>query len=142
LEIHGYSSELETWGWEDDDILVRVQYALGLRRIQKGAALHLTHGDDRRILRGPRGQSDQLNFLKCCRNYNKGLFLGTYGSDVARAADKVTETHVNVVTPEAELTGQGSQDHNPSFMSGPIDCALLLWSTMACAASSAVGYSF
>ncbi|MBZ5608250.1 MAG: glycosyl transferase family 2 [Acidobacteriia bacterium] len=92
LEVQGYNSELEGWGWEDDDILVRLQYAVGLRRVLKGAALHLAHGDDRRIFEGSRKQSNQRNFLRCCRNYNHGLFLGTYCSDVAWAADKVTET--------------------------------------------------
>lgn len=90
LEIHGFNSELQSWGWEDDDVLVRLQH-VGLRRVQKGEALHLAHGDNRRILRGPRRQSDLANFLRCCRNYNDGLFLGTYHSDVAWAEGRVTE---------------------------------------------------
>ncbi len=92
LDIQAYNSKLETWGWEDDDVLVRLQYRLGRRRVQRGSALHLSHGDDRRVLQGSRSQSDRFNFLKCCRNYNRGLFLGTYNSDLAWAADKVTET--------------------------------------------------
>ena len=95
LNIHGYNSDLDSWGWEDDDVLVRLQYALGLRRIQSGAALHLTHGDNQRFLIGSRSQSDQRNFIKCCRNYNNGLFLGSYPSDIARLSDQVTETRVN-----------------------------------------------
>jgi glycosyltransferase involved in cell wall biosynthesis len=92
LNIHGYNSDLESWGWEDDDVLIRLQYALGRRRVQSGEALHLTHGDNARFLRGPRSQSDQRNFIKCCRNYNNGLFLGSYQSDIARLSDNVTET--------------------------------------------------
>lgn len=123
LEIQGHNSELESWGWEDDDVLVRLQYALGLHRVQKGAVLHLTHGDDRRGLRGSRRQSGQLNLVKCCRNYNKGLFLGTYDSDVAWSADRVTETVADVVTSElAEAAVRYGQDHHPSFMSGPLFC--------------------
>ena len=95
LHIHGYNSDLDSWGWEDDDVLVRLQYALGRRRVQSGAALHLTHGDNRRFLRGSRGQSDQRNFIKCCRNYNNGLFLGSYHSDIAKLRNQVTETRVN-----------------------------------------------
>jgi len=91
LEVQGYNSTLEGWGGEDDDIAVRLQYVLGLRRVQRGAVLHLTHGDDRRAVKGPRPKW-QVNFLRCCRNYNNGLFLGTYCADVAWAADKVTET--------------------------------------------------
>jgi glycosyltransferase involved in cell wall biosynthesis len=92
LNIHGYNSDLDSWGWEDDDVLVRLQYALGRRRVQSGSALHLTHGDDQRFLRGSRGQSDQRNFIKCCRNYNNGIFLGSYPSDIAKLSDQVTET--------------------------------------------------
>jgi glycosyltransferase involved in cell wall biosynthesis len=123
LEIQGHNSELESWGWEDNDVLVRLQYALGLRRVQKGSALHLTHGDDRRRLQGSRIQSDRLNFLRCCRNYNNGLFLGTYHADVAWAEGNVTEMVPDVVTPDlSELAVRCSQDHNPSYMSGPVYC--------------------
>lgn len=91
VEIQGYNSELQSWGWEDDDVLIRLKHVLGLRHIQRGEALHLTHGDDRRILRGSRRQSDQLNFMKCCRNYNSGNFLGSYQADIAWATGKVCE---------------------------------------------------
>ena len=100
LKVQGYNSNLETWGWEDDDILVRLQYLLGLRRLQTGSALHLTHGDDRRRLHGPGARSDQLNFLKCCRNYNNGQFLGTYDSDLAWAAGRLAES-----VPDVALSG-------------------------------------
>jgi N-terminal domain of galactosyltransferase len=91
LHIGGYNSDLDSWGWEDDDVLVRLQYAQR-RRVQSGAALHLTHGDNRRFLHGSRGQSNQRNFIKCCRNYNKGLFQGSYHSDIASLRGKVSET--------------------------------------------------
>jgi glycosyltransferase involved in cell wall biosynthesis len=99
LKIHGYNSGLDSWGWEDDDVLVRLQYALGRRRVQSGSALHLTHGDNRRFLRGSRDQSDQRNFIKCCRNYNNGIFLGSYPSDIAKLSDQVTETLVDRIGP-------------------------------------------
>ena len=114
LHIHGYNSDLISWGWEDDDVLVRLQYALKLRRVQSGEALHLTHGDSQRFLCGSRSQSDQRNFIKCCRNYNNGLFLGSYHSDVAR---NLTETVVDVILPET-----ASEEHNSSTTSRPIDC--------------------
>jgi glycosyltransferase involved in cell wall biosynthesis len=91
LSIQGYNSELDSWGWEDDDVLVRLQYALGRRRIQGGEALHLTHGDERRLLRGSRSQSDRRNFIKCCRNYNNGIFWGSYRSDIMRLGDRISE---------------------------------------------------
>lgn len=123
LDLHGYNSDLETWGWEDDDVLVRLQHVLGRRRIQCGAALHLTHGDNLRVLRESRGQSSQRNFIKCCRNYNNGLFLGTYHSDIARLTDKVTETLVDIVSPTAPgaIMRHGGQP-KPPFLSGLVYC--------------------
>jgi N-terminal domain of galactosyltransferase len=91
LHIGGYNSDLDSWGWEDDDVLVRLQYTQRCR-VQSGAALHLTHGDNQRFLRGSRGESNQRNFIKCCRNYNKGLFQGSYHSDMAGLRGKVSET--------------------------------------------------
>lgn len=120
LDIQGYNSELQTWGWEDDDVVVRLQYVLGRRRVQSGAALHLTHGDNRRAVNGSRGESGQRNFIKCCRNYNHGLFLGSYRSDLENVAGKVTETVVDVVTskPGAAIhpAGQHSQSFTPALM--------------------------
>jgi glycosyltransferase involved in cell wall biosynthesis len=106
LNIHGYNSDLEPLGWEDDDVLVRLQYALGRRRVQSGAALHLTHGDNPRFPREARAQSHQRNFIKCCRNYNNGVFLGSYHSDIARLSDKVTETFVDSPRPN-RMAGDG-----------------------------------
>jgi hypothetical protein len=97
LDISGYNSGLETWGWEDDDVLIRLQYVLARRRVQSGAALHLSHADTQRALSGSRAESGQRNFIKCCRNYDKGLFTGTYHSDIANTAVYVKETVVNAV---------------------------------------------
>jgi glycosyltransferase involved in cell wall biosynthesis len=91
LGIQGYNSQLKGWGWEDDDVLVRLQYTRGLKRVLKGRARHLTHGDDRRVFDSSRAQSDQANFIKCCWNYNRGNFAGTYRADTQWAADKVNE---------------------------------------------------
>lgn len=122
VAVQGYNSNLETWGWEDDDILVRLQYALRLRRVQTGAALHLTHGDDRRVLHKAGGRSDQLNFLKCCRNYDQGLILGTYGADVAWAAGKIAETIPDVPAPEPPTVLSRGRDHSSPCLSGPENC--------------------
>jgi len=116
LKVQGYNSNLETWGWEDDDILIRLQHVLALGRVQTGAALHLTHGDERRTLHGPGSRSDQLNFLKCCRNYNNGQFLGTYDSDVAWAAGKVTEPILDVTLPEPRTVPFRDLDHDWSVL--------------------------
>jgi len=119
LDIHGYNADLESWGWEDDDVLVRLQYVLGRERVQSGAALHLTHDDDRRVLRGSRSQSDHRNFIKCCRNYNNGSLLGTYRADMVSLADKLAEIVVDVASPKPPPAIAWC---GPSFLSGPIYC--------------------
>jgi len=117
LNIGGYNSDLDSWGWEDDDVLVRLQYALKRRRIQSGAVLHLTHGDSRRFLQVSRGQSDQRNFIKCCRNYNNGLILGSYQSDIVSLRNLVTETLVGPAAPEMH-----GRKHDLSSVHGPMYC--------------------
>lgn len=116
IEVEGYDSNFENWGWEDDDMLVRLQYKRGLRRIQTGAALHLTHGDAQRL---PRlgGKSDQFNFWRSCRKYSNGLFLGTYGSDVAGAASKVSE-----IIPLPAVDAHRAVASRGQSLSGPVQC--------------------
>ena len=97
LDIHGYNAEFHSWGWEDDDVLVRLQYMLGRQRVQLGRALHLSHGDDARAAAGSRTKSGQYNFVKACRKYNQGSFLGTYQEDVNTLADSIKESVVNAV---------------------------------------------
>src|SRR6202034_2485322 len=93
IAIQAYNSNLDGWGWEDDDVLLRLQHVLGLRRHQKGIALHLSHGDDRRILhRKNRRLSDRANFAACCRNYNDNVFVGTYVTDVSAPLEQVAES--------------------------------------------------
>ncbi len=83
LAVDGYNSELCQWGWEDDDMQIRLQHCVGLSHVEFGICLHLTHGDSRRALNGiSRAQSDQQNFLQCCANYNLGNFQGTYSRDI------------------------------------------------------------
>jgi hypothetical protein len=90
VEIDGYNSELEHWGWEDDDVQVRLQKKLGLHHIEIGKALHLSHGDDRRALFGEaRGRADVMNFARCCERYSHGDFSGTYADDVASWKEKI-----------------------------------------------------
>lgn len=123
LDIHGYNSDLQTWGWEDDDVLVRLQYVLGRQRVQSGAALHLTHGDHRRTLSRSRSESGQQNFIKCCRNYNRGLFLGSYRSDLEHVAGKVTDFVMDLAAPKMPAaTIQPPEQYSPSLTSGPTYC--------------------
>jgi N-terminal domain of galactosyltransferase len=82
LAVGGYHSELQSWGWEDDDILFRLSKVLGLRHIEAGNALHLTHGDEKRSLNGhTRSSSDTANMMRCFRRYSTGDFMGSYSTD-------------------------------------------------------------
>lgn len=81
--IAGYNSDLEFWGWEDNDIQVRLQKVLGLTSLEFGTAVHLTHGNDQRALGGGNPQQTNLtNLLTVCRRYSEGNFSGTYERDI------------------------------------------------------------
>jgi Glycosyl transferase family 2 len=84
LRIEGYNSELQLWGWEDNDVDVRLRRALGLKHQDFGQALHLTHGNELRNLNGlDHRQSDFENLARVCRRYSQGNFMGTYSADIA-----------------------------------------------------------
>lgn len=95
LEIEGYNSELEYWGWEDCDVQLRLKHVLSLQHIERGVAVHLSHGDERRVLhdRG-RAQSHLTNLSILCSLYSKECFRGTYSADVSEWSSKVTELDV------------------------------------------------
>lgn len=84
LRIEGYNSELELWGWEDNDVEVRLRRVLSLKHQDFGQALHLTHGNELRTLNGlDLRQSDFENLARVCKRYSQGNFMGTYSADVA-----------------------------------------------------------
>lgn len=81
VAVGGYNSSLQSWGWEDNDLQIRLKRVLALRQIQLGHAIHLSHGDERRALFGlPR--DPRRNFAICLERYNHREFLGTYKHDV------------------------------------------------------------
>ncbi|MFB1483886.1 glycosyltransferase family 2 protein [Corallococcus sp. RDP092CA] len=80
--VNGMNSDLAGWGWEDLDLLVRLQLELGLTQRRHGDVLHLTHGDDRRDLAGQtRAQSEHLNLARCMESYHQGHYWGTRVDD-------------------------------------------------------------
>jgi hypothetical protein len=92
VAINGYHSQLESWGWEDDDVQFRLKKLLGLRHVEIGEALHIRHGDDKRALyHESLQQSDWLNFCSCCDRYSRGDFQGTYANDVANWREVVPD---------------------------------------------------
>lgn len=108
VEVGGYNSNLCEWGWEDDDLQIRLRHVLGLSHIEACTALHLTHGDDRRALSNiSRTESDRRNFLKCCSNYNRNDFQGTYIRDINEVSHRLSEracdpqrlNHIEIICP-------------------------------------------
>jgi predicted glycosyltransferase involved in capsule biosynthesis len=83
IQIGGMNSSLSRWGWEDIDLVLRLQICCGLRQICVGRAQHLSHGDEVRLLNGSRADSEAHNFEQCLANYALGLFSGTYTEDVS-----------------------------------------------------------
>jgi glycosyltransferase involved in cell wall biosynthesis len=84
LGVNGMNSELEAWGWEDLDLVARLELGAELRRLKAGAVTHLTHGDSARVTgEAGRGASERLNFARCLANYLAGNVFGTYREDLA-----------------------------------------------------------
>lgn len=92
LGVDGMNSDLEGWGWEDLDLVARLQLALGLKRRPVGRAVHLSHGDEVRDFAGrSRAASEQENLAVCLANYRLGHFAGTCADDAATWRERVTE---------------------------------------------------
>ncbi len=84
LAIDGYSSSLKGWGFEDIDILVRLQHVRGLKHERLGEVMHLSHSDQSRALGGTnREANNQRNFEIASAAYRSGHFQGTLSKDLA-----------------------------------------------------------
>lgn len=89
--VDGMNSDLVGWGWEDLDLVTRLQLTGVARRRELGEVVHLSHGDAQRAGDGTqRTESD--NFSVCLANYRLGYHRGTYRDDVETCADAI-ETH-------------------------------------------------
>ena len=96
LEVGGMNRELTGWGWDDLDLVARLQMALGRVRREVGSVLHLSHGDDVRYLpQGSRGENEARNFMNCLAGYTVGDFRGTYETDLAEYASIVVGPYPN-----------------------------------------------
>jgi hypothetical protein len=97
LKIEGYNSELELWGWDDNDVELRLKRALGLEHIETSVAFHLTHGDKKRALQDTdpgidfRWATGFNNMIRTSRRYTADNFLGTYSSDISSWAHRTAE---------------------------------------------------
>lgn len=83
VTVGGMNSHLEGWGWEDIDLLARLQLGLGLERRETGTVTHLTHGHVGPEMSRLTPQFTQArNFAECLANYALGNVQGTYSADV------------------------------------------------------------
>jgi N-terminal domain of galactosyltransferase len=88
LAIGGMNGALTAWGWDDLDLIARLQMALGRQRREVGSVTHLSHSDRTRTIFGKdRGKSESRNFMACLAAYSAGDLRGTYDEDVAQAAN-------------------------------------------------------
>jgi hypothetical protein len=72
----GLNSKLVGWGYEDTDFQLRLQFLLGLERVDAGEVIHLTHPTTQRSL-----ESWNRNMAQSFSNYARGHYLGTLEQD-------------------------------------------------------------
>jgi hypothetical protein len=87
--VGGMNSALVGWGWEDLDLLIRLERVLGIPRVHENEAIHLAHGDDRRHL--PPGMSrldsERRNRTVALAKYVAGDWMGTLATDFVVAEE-------------------------------------------------------
>jgi glycosyltransferase involved in cell wall biosynthesis len=80
IRVGGMNGDLTGWGWEDADLLFRLQSS-GLARRCTGTVLHLSH----EVTEGNLA-SQARNQAHCIANYCLGHLQGTYSRDVRTRA--------------------------------------------------------
>ena len=92
LAVDGFHSGIGSWGWEDNDFHLRLQWRLGLKVVEHGTVLHLTHDDARRAL-GGKTQMESLNanLLAAVARYEQGDLQGTCEADQAQWGEAAYE---------------------------------------------------
>lgn len=91
VRVDGMNSDLEGWGFEDIDFLIRLQLATGLQPSQAGHGYHISHDDKLRFFKGQTPQHNEAtNSAQCLFNYRQGHFLGTYRDDIKALRGSMT----------------------------------------------------
>jgi hypothetical protein len=85
-KIGGLNSRLKGWGFEDTDFQIRLQFGLGLERVEAGEVVHLTHSSA-----GRDQQSFARNFAACAANYRRRHYKGSLAEDARRWSRAVIE---------------------------------------------------
>lgn len=86
--VDGMNSDLLGWGWEDLDLVARLQLSGLARRRALGQVVHLSHGNAKRA-GGDTAETEHDNFSVCLANYRLGYHRGTYADDVETCADAI-----------------------------------------------------
>ncbi|KIG18520.1 hypothetical protein DB30_00205 [Enhygromyxa salina] len=110
VSVDGMNSDLLGWGWEDVDLVARLQLAGVAPRLAMGEALHLSHDDSVRVVNGgARAHSERNNFSVCVANYRLGWLSGTFADDVQTCAALIT-TRTWTPRPATLAPQQGHSD--------------------------------
>lgn len=91
LKVGGLNSKLVGWGFEDTDLQIRLQFKLGLTRVEVGRVVHLTHKSHRD------GKAWTRNMLACRRNYNETRYEGSLDGDAMGWQDTLVELSLDDV---------------------------------------------
>ncbi len=92
IAVGGYNSNIELWGWEDNDIQFRLKKVREIHQVELGEVLHLSHGDEKRSLNGEsRSNANEMNFHYVCGRYALGDFAGTYSRDIEEWENRITQ---------------------------------------------------
>jgi glycosyltransferase involved in cell wall biosynthesis len=83
VHVGGMNSKLEGWGWEDIDLLVRLELCCGIKSRQHGTALHIGEKPGRATPVAAKLRSQSSNLLTCMANYAADILTGTLHDDVA-----------------------------------------------------------
>ena len=84
IGVNGMNSDLNTWGWEDLDLQIRLKIKYDLLQEKIGRVVHLSHGDEvRNLLNKSSAECEMKNFSICLSQYDRGNYLGTYVQDVS-----------------------------------------------------------
>ena len=82
VQVGGFNSALQGWGFEDIDFQLRLQFVLRVQQVPLGEVIHLSHSDLFRNVRNKSKQEDwNKNMAICYQNYENEIFNGTYSND-------------------------------------------------------------
>lgn len=93
VAIGGLNSTCRDWGWEDIDLIFRLQHFLNLTRREAGLGIHYPSVEDCTVGNEVKMEaSETINFANCLSNYSDNNFLGTLRMDALTATEEERST--------------------------------------------------